>query len=352
MKSLFFIITIALFSGRKSTNILHNARIFLLATQKSGLARHTISGKRPLVMAVEKSIIMRRITIVIWLWLMPAAWQGAAAQLLVSELLFQPAKGEAEYVELYNASGAAVELSDYHIVRWTGDSLGRHYPLPPLRVGPGEYAVLTKDAASVSTCFAVVHPAMLVECALPTYPNDGGAVVLCTADGEVADRLDYSPSMHSPLLRNRAGVALERRSFDRPTAASGNWFSAASTAGYGTPTAPNSQSTERLAEEVCFSLSADILSPDGDGYQDLLTVSYALPDPTLAASAEVYDARGMRIARLLNGDLLGSAGQFDWDGRDEAGNTCRTGRYLIRITLYNTDGLRQEVRRTVALIGR
>lgn len=56
-----------------------------------------------------------------------AAQQGT---LLVSEILYQPISGEAEYVELYNTGTSPLELADYHIVRWLGDSLGHHYPLP------------------------------------------------------------------------------------------------------------------------------------------------------------------------------------------------------------------------------
>lgn len=135
--------------------------------------------------------------------------------LLLSEVMFQPRVGEAEYVELYNAGDEAVELSDYMIIRWVGDSLGTRYPLPSHRVGARDYVVLTKDAAAVAA-FPKAERQKVVECSLPPYPNEGGAVVVATADGTIAERLDYSPAMHSRLLRNKAGVSLERRSFERP----------------------------------------------------------------------------------------------------------------------------------------
>lgn len=272
--------------------------------------------------------------------------------LTISELLYQPKSGEAEYVELYNNGSQPVELADYHIVRWVGDSLGKHYALPQLTVPARGYVVLTKDAASVETHYDVAQRELLVECALPTYPNDGGSVVLATVDSMVVDRLDYSPAMHSRLLRNRAGVALERRSFERQTNDPANWFSAASTAGYGTPTGPNSQSTEWLAEEVSFTLSSTLLSPDGDGYQDAVVMEYTLEEGDLMASMLIYDAAGRKVRRLLNNALLGTHGSVEWDGRDDGGKQVPRGRYVLDITLYGLHGTQQTMRRTISVVNR
>ena len=271
--------------------------------------------------------------------------------LLLSEVMFQPRVGEAEYVELYNAGDEAVELSDYMIIRWVGDSLGTRYPLPSHRVSAREYVVLTKDAAAVAAAFPKAERQKVVECSLPPYPNEGGAVVVATADGAIAERLDYSPAMHSRLLRDKAGVSLERRSFERPCNEAGNWFSAASTSGYGTPTQPNSQSTEYVAEEAGFAFSSELLSPDGDGYQDELTIEYALDDGDVYASIDVHDAAGHPVRKLLDNALLGTHGTLRWNGRGEGDAPLRQGRYMMTIKLYNSQGTRQTLRRTVAIVG-
>ena len=283
-----------------------------------------------------------------------AAAPAAAQQgpLLVSELLYQPRSGEAEYVELYNNSSNPVQLADYHIVRVLHDSLSTHYTLPSHTLPPYTYVALSKDIASVGACYTIAPGAVLLECNLPTYPNDGGSVVLTTLDTTVVDRFDYSPSMHSRLLRNKAGVSLERRRFDRPTNEPSNWFSAASTAGYGTPGYANSQSTEQLAEATSFELSSTLLSPDGDSYQDELTITYRLDDGNLAAHAEVYDARGTLVRRLANNALLGTTGTLVWDGNGESGQRLPQGQYIIQIVLYDTAGTRQTLRYCVAIVTR
>ena len=289
----------------------------------------------------------------VWILIGCAAADAAAQQssLLLSELLFQPRSGEAEYIELYNPGDTPLQLADYHIVRVLHDSLATHYPLPTHTVSPHTYVALSKDIASVQACYHIQPGAVLIECNLPPYPNDGGSVVVSTVDSTVVDRLDYSPSMHSRLLRNKAGVSLERRSFERPCNEAGNWFSAASTSGYGTPTQPNSQSTEYVAEEAGFAFSSELLSPDGDGYQDELTIEYALDDGDVYASIDVHDAAGHPVRKLLDNALLGTHGTLRWNGRGEGDAPLRQGRYMMTIKLYNSQGTRQTLRRTVAIVG-
>ncbi|MBR4738384.1 MAG: gliding motility-associated C-terminal domain-containing protein [Bacteroidales bacterium] len=158
--------------------------------------------------------------------------------------------------------------------------------------------------------------------------------------------------MHSRLLRDKAGVSLERRSFDRPTNEASNWFSAASTAGYGTPGYANSQSMKYLAEEGNFEFSSTLVSPDGDDYQDQLEITYQLDDGSLAARIEIYDARGRLVRHLLNNALLGTHGTLVWDGLGENNTQLPLGQYVVQITLYDTTGTRQSIRRGIALVAR
>ena len=279
--------------------------------------------------------------------LLCCALAGARAQggLCISELLYQPRSGEAEYVELYNNSADSVNLADYHIVRWVGDSLGKHYLLPAFAVKPRGYVALTKDVLSVTSCYSMQYPPLIVQCDLPQYPNGGGSVVLVTADSVVVDRFDYLPSMHSPMLHDAAGVSLERRSFDRPTGEASNWFSASSLAGYGTPGYENSQSAEWLVPETAFEFSSALVSPDGDGYQDVLEVEYRMERADLMADAEVYNAAGAMVARLLNSALLGSHGTLEWNAEG-----LPRWRYLVQIVVYDRSGMRQALRRTVSVV--
>lgn len=285
------------------------------------------------------------------LMLLPLVAAWGQTDLMISELMYQPRSGEAEYVELYNGTGAAVQLSDYEVVRWLNDTLGKHYSLPDHAVGPREYVVLTRDAGSVISSHNVKYIGRIVECSLPPYPNGGGSVIICTAaDSVIVDRFDYQPSMHSRLLRNKAGVALERRSFARPTNAAGNWFSASSICGYGTPGYENSQSTETLVEERQFVFSSNVVSPDGDGYQDVLEIDYEVEDGELMGRVEVFDAQGVRVRTLIDSFLLGTHGTIIWDGLADDDRQLPQGHYVVQITLYGLEGTQQVIRRAVGCL--
>ena len=196
------------------------------------------------------------------------------------------------------------------------------------------------------------YPSKLVECNLPPYPNDGGSVVLARTDSTVVEKFDYTPSMHSRLLRNKAGVSLERRSMDKPCNEADNWFSASSTSGYGTPGYENSQSQEYLVEETAFTFSSTLVSPDGDGYQDEITIDYQLEESDLFADFILFDARGALVRRLLNNALLGTHGTLVWDGQGSNGQTLAKGRYVLYINLHNLHGTQQTIKRTLTVVGK
>ena len=303
-------------------------------------------GRFSALLAVVRQKVF--ISFVAMLMGMGGAW--AQGHLAISEVLFQPRSGEAEYVELYNPTDGAVELQHYHIVRWINDTVGSHYTLPQYSVAAHDYVVLTRNAASVEANYDVRYKDKVVECGLPPYPNDGGRVVLTLADSTIIESFVYTPDLHSRLLRNRAGVSLERRSFEEDVNAAGNWFSAASTAGYGTPGYANSQSSEWIAEEASFVMEEPIVSPDGDGYQDELTLRYTLDNGETYGSIEIYDAMGNRVRQLLNSALLGTHGEVRWDGKGLNGRALHTGRYVMIITLYDTVGTRQVIKRAVTVV--
>ena len=158
--------------------------------------------------------------------------------------------------------------------------------------------------------------------------------------------------MHSRLLRDVEGVALERRSLSAPTQMAGNWYSAASTAGFGTPTAPNSQSHEFLFADDDFTIDNTLFSPDGDGYNDLLVINYRLEDCSLSANISVYDAAGRLVCKLARGAILGCWGSLSWDGVGDNGEKCPRGSYLLVIEAYNESGTSQNWRRTISLVRR
>ena len=272
--------------------------------------------------------------------------------ILINEILFNPVTGGADYVELYNNSGNTLSLEQIYLATVNDTSVKRLYPIPSEgAMEPHSLIVVTTDASFVSTHYTVSRPDWLIQTTnMPAYGDKSGTVVVATADSVVLDQFDYDVSMHSRLLRDVEGVALERRSFERSTQEASNWYSAASTAGYGTPTARNSQSRETLFLDNDFAFSTTLFSPDGDGYNDLLDITYNLQQCDLAANIIVFDRHGRQVRQIARGHLLGCQGALIWDGTNDNGTACPRGNYLVVVEAYNESGARQSWRRTVALV--
>lgn len=270
----------------------------------------------------------------------------------ISEILFNPSSDGADYLELYNDSDSSVSLRDIRLAQWKADAIYKLFVIDTsYTIAPNDYLVVTTDSQYVKDDFAVRHPEKIVQVkSMPSYNNASGTVLVCFADSSVIDRFDYTESMHSRLLKDVEGVALERRSFTSPTQDAANWFSAASTAGYGTPTYANSQSREFLFVDDDFAVEPDVFSPDNDGYNDLLNLTYNLSAEDLSANIYVTDKNGRTVRRLLRGGTLGTHGIVVWDGLDESFQRCRQGRYVLVIEAYNTDGKRQTSRKVVSLV--
>lgn len=280
------------------------------------------------------------------------AFSQKLGDVLISEILFNPVADGSDYVELYNAGDNPIELNRLRLARVDGNAIVKLFPVADSgALFSNEYLVVTTDATFVSGNYQVRYPACLVEVkSMPPYNNASGSVVVCTSDSLVLDRFDYDENMHSRLLRDREGVALERRSFQASTQEASNWYSAASTVGYGTPTFANSQSHEFLFVDDDFAVAVPLFSPDGDGYNDLLDITYSLERCDLSANVTVYDAHGHLVRHLLRGALIGCDGVLTWDGADDSGRRCPRGKYVVVVDAFNENGTKQSWRRTVSLV--
>ena len=91
-----------------------------------------------------------------------------------------------------------------------------------------------------------------------------------------------------------------------------------------------------LGEDLLADVTADPnpFTPNGDGINDQLTVSYKLREVTAAraVSVQIYDLGG-RLVRELSATSLSGERQQVWNGCDARGRLVPPGTYLYRLTL-------------------
>lgn len=260
--------------------------------------------------------------------------------LILNEVLFDPYQGGTDFVEIYNRSDKNISLKGWQMANEDNgipDNFSEVTDIPRI-LYPGEYFVFTESVVGVTAFYpnAVVENIIQVD-DLPSYSNGDGVVILADSLFEISDRFAYTDELHYPLLDDTEGVSLERLDAERPTDDDTNWHSAASTVGFATPGFENSQFFAAEAADV-VSLSPEVFSPDNDGIDDQLQISYDLGRPGFTGNIYIYDDAGRLMTHLINNALLGNTGTFSWDGFDSEGQKASVGIYIVYFEAFHPDG--------------
>jgi len=274
-------------------------------------------------------------------------------QLRINEVLFDPRPDGTDHVELFNRGPGILDAATLLLANRNGNGPAAN-PTPcsrsPRPIFPGDHPTFTADSAATTRQYRVTDPDMLFPTAsLPTYPDDAGTVVVLDAAGRECDAFAYRATDHFPLLSRREGVALERIDPATPTQDRSNWHSAASDAGHATPTARNSQYRPTDIPAGHVSIQPDILSPDMDGVNDHLTLTYRFAENGWTCSIIITDAAGRPLRHVTRNALCGREGRFGWDGLDDNGGRVPPGICYLVMEAVDTRGRRRTWRKGIVM---
>jgi len=277
-----------------------------------------------------------------------------ANELIINEVLFNPAPSCTDFVEIYNRSANVFDLQWLTLAGYDTVTLGlsdiSRICQESRLIFPGEYYAVTTDTAAVKACYLTTNPGGFIQVSgLPSMNDDEGAIALALGTGEIIDRMIYSDKMHYPLLTGTEGVSLERINPEQPSSILSNWHSASETVGYATPAYQNSQYGQVAQSGNEISLSPSVFSPDNDGKDDYLTISYTFEQSGNNARVSVYDATGRLVRRLVNNELCGTNGAFTWDGFTDDRTLALAGRYIIYIDIFDSEGKVKHFKKTTVL---
>jgi hypothetical protein len=275
---------------------------------------------------------------------------------IINEILFNPRSGAYDYVEFYNNSNKIFDASRLYIGNKSSGGVVssiRQLSATPFYIFPGEYIVETEDSISLSREFNVKDPSKVLQVSSPpSFPDDEGTVVSLKFQGIVLEELHYDHSWHFKLLRDEEGVALERMDPDGKTQDPGNWHSASTNSGYGTPTSQNSQYKRSAETSAAIEIVPIIFSPDNDGMDDIAGILYKMEEPGWVANIHIFDTEGRPVRYLVKNAVLGLKGNWTWDGLDEKGNKLPIGNYIIATELFNLKGKRKAFKSLIVLARR
>ncbi len=276
-----------------------------------------------------------------------------SGDVIINELLFNPRTTGEDYVELYNRSNKIVDVSAMHIANRNSSgviSSVRSLSATAYLLFPGDYVVATADEVGLAREYLVGNPDGVFSISSPpSMPDDNGFAILLNQQGEIIDEVNYDHNWHFKLLDNEEGVAIERIDPHGPTQDPANWHSAASTAGYGTPTTRNSQYKKAEPTVATIQIHPKIFSPDNDGRDDMAMIQYKLAEPGYVANLTVFDPAGRPVRYLIRNAIMGLEGHWTWNGLGDDGQKLRPGPYVLLTELFNLNGKKQKYKQVVIL---
>ncbi len=261
---------------------------------------------------------------------------------VINEVLFNPLPGGEDFVEIYNNSGKRIDLSRLFLAnRNKEQELNQVFSFTEKRrlLFPEEFLVLTRDTNSVIPWYSIQCPDCFLQMErIPSYPNSEGNVVLLNEEMKVIDEFFYNDKMHSSFLAETKGVSLERKFISKPANSRNNWYSASGDAGYATPGYKNSQVGQETHGKPVITFEPDAFSPNHDGYNDVYIICYQVAKSGFVANISIFDAVGRFVQHLCKNEILGTSGEFLWNGADATGKRHPLGVYIVVVELFNENG--------------
>jgi len=263
--------------------------------------------------------------------------------ILFNEILFNALPGDPDYLELFNPSEKTVDAARLELVS-VNDESGDTSQISMVAdehqcILPGQYFAITTDMEMVTERYFSGDPDYISEVgSLPSMPDDKGHLILFSRELVKIDEVSYSEKMQSSLLAGYEGVALEKINPANNSGDAGNWHSASESSGWGTPGAPNSVWSETPVPSSRVNLSSSRITPDGDGFEDMLLINFNLTGNSNVVSVTIFDESGSYVRKVAGNLYAGPEASLVWDGTADDGSMVDTGIYIVFITMFDDSG--------------
>jgi hypothetical protein len=274
--------------------------------------------------------------------------------IVFNELLFNPLQGDPDYIEFYNGSEKVIDASRLYLasVSGTGDTSGLTTVSVEQRcIMPSSFYTVTTDKEKVISRYYSNIPENIFEIPqLPSMPDDKGHLLLLNNRADIIDEITYTEEMHHPFLSGKEGIALEKVRPDISSSDPGGWHSASESAGWGTPGGSNSVYISDPDGNDIIKFSSGRISPDNNGYEDVLIIDFNLEGTGNVLSVTIFDETGTYIRKITENLFAGAKATLVWDATADDGTLVGTGIYIILIELYNDKGKTKSWKKVCAVI--
>ncbi|MDD3043999.1 MAG: lamin tail domain-containing protein [Candidatus Delongbacteria bacterium] len=240
--------------------------------------------------------------------------------LTINEFMKNPAAGQCEYIEICNISGGEIDLGDFAL---SDENKANAVFFPDSVCLPGDLIVMAKDE-QIYNFSGVLNSRVFIAPGLAAINNTDDTIFLIAADGLASDSVSYEG------FDDDAGRSIEKINPEFASDDPGSWIYCVTD---GTPTIENSvyQSPEDIGSSANFSISPKTATPNEDGEDDNLLISYEFDSAYVYLTMKIFNIKGQLISMPKNGDYCSSSGSIVWNCRSESGKVIDTGAYICML---------------------
>jgi hypothetical protein len=237
-------------------------------------------------------------------------------KLIINEIMVDPLTEESEWIELYNPTPESIPLWGWVINDI--ESIQIDDGMPETIILSNSYIVISKDEMGFHTYSQ-----------FPTLNNTGDNIYLFDPTGKVINHVEYDRNWGGG-----DGYSMERVSPYLDANLRSNWGTSIHELG-STPLMKNSLFASVEASISQVSITPVPFTPNGDGIGDVCTIVYKLPFSQGFMDAIIFDVTGRRITELSINESVAKTGLLSWDGKNQHGNSVKTGQYLLHLEVKN-----------------
>ncbi len=257
--------------------------------------------------------------------------------IVINEIMFDPATGNNEFIEFYNSGNDSVNLGGWKFY----DEKGNYFRL--FEIGfvlpPKTYFVYAADSSVIKN-YSYLEQYEYKNIANESnlgFTNTGELILLKDVHNNTIDSVFYSDNWHNPAISNTKNKSLERINPFLGSNDAMNWSTCVLSQG-ASPGKANSIYTTNPNLQSSISISPNPFSPDNDGFEDFTLINYNLSQPVSQIKLKIFDSKGRLVRNLANNVSSGSKGQIIFNGLDDDGNPLRIGIYIVYLEAVGSSG--------------
>jgi len=181
--------------------------------------------------------------------------------------------------------------------------------------------------------------------------DDKGSLILSyfnKTSFKLIDSFSYDKNWHNPLLTLTEGISLEKINPSFVSDKSQNWQSASKQIYYGSPGLKNSQFIDTFLNDKhkLYQILNTTISPNQDGFQDVLSIQFNLDLAGYKINAEIYNLSGFLI-KTISQDLIATKDFIYWFGEDNNNKPVFSGNYILNLILIHPNGSKKHFKENI-----